>query len=195
MMIRVDVGRLPQQLQRIETGIHPRWWQEYTGTAQLLVEREQRRHFSEQRAPDGTGWAPLSPLTLALSQGQARQKIRRGKQKTARVRRTGSSRILTDTGLLMRSVTTGGAGAVRRQTGSAIEVGTRVPYAAVHQFGIRIPVTPKMRGYLSAMLGRWFTAPQVTIPARPFLGMSARGRKELMQAARWHMERVLKGLR
>lgn len=194
MMVRVESGRLPKQLQRLESGIRQRWWQEYAGAAQLLVEREQRRRFSEQRAPDGTAWAPLSPLTLALSQGQARQKVRSGKQRTARVRRTGSSRILTDTGLLMRSVTTGGAGAVRRRTGSAIEVGTRVPYAAAHQFGAVIAVTPKMRGYLSATLGRWFAGRQVTIPARPFLGMSARGRKELAQAARWHMERVMRSL-
>lgn len=193
-MIRVTVetGRLPQQLQRAQAAIRTRWWQEFAPTAQSLIEREQRRHFSEQRGPDGTAWKPLSPLTLEISRQIARQKVASGQQRSAVVRRTGASRILTSSRTLERSVTTGGDGAIRQKGPRSLVVGTRLPYAARHQFGGTFPVTPRQRGYLSGILGRWFAGKSITTPARPFLGMGPQGKDDLRRGARATMNRVLR---
>lgn len=52
-----------------------------------------------------------------------------------------------------------------------VRVGTNVLYAAVHQFGATIRA--KGAGHLKFRVGdRWTSKRQVTIPARPFLGVS-----------------------
>ena len=73
--------------------------------------------------------------------------------------------ILTDTGRLRDSIT--------HQAGSAeVRVGSNVIYAAVHQFGATIK--PKSARALAFKVGSELVfARQVTIPARPYLGIDA----------------------
>lgn len=190
--VTVDVGRAPQQLATVDEALRVVWWARFGPRARSIIEREQARHFTQQSGPNGEAWPPLGPLSLEISAGKAAARIASGEQKFARVRRTGKSRLLMDSGLLRRSVTTGGSGGVRRQSKSRLEVGTRVPYAARHQFGGEFPTTPRQRGYLSYLLGRRFTAGTIHTPARPFLGIGA-ARPALSAAGRTLLNRLMRG--
>lgn len=71
--------------------------------------------------------------------------------------------VLTDSGRLARSWT-------YRAAPDQVEVGSNVVYAAVHQTGATIrPKTGKALRFQVA--GRWATVAEVTIPARPILGI------------------------
>jgi phage gpG-like protein len=173
------------------TAVQARWWQRFVPTAQGLLEREQSRHFAAQAGPDGQAWAPMSSLSLEISQGQAADRKRKG-QTTARVRRTGVSKLLQNTRLLERSVSTGDAQGIRMAGPDWFLMGTRVPYAAAQQLGAHITVSPAMRGYLSAILGRRFNGQEIIIPARPFLGTSERSRQEMGTASAFAMNQTLR---
>lgn len=196
MFLHIDceTGKLQAQLDTLVSEIRSGWWKRFAPTAQGLIEREQSRHFAAQASPDGKPWKPLSLLTIEISKGQAAARKREG-QKRATARRTRGSQMLRNTRLLERSVTTGGEEAVRQVGANFLIVGTRVPYAKIQQEGGTINVTPKMRGYLSAILGRRFNAASVTIPPRPFLGTSPAARTELARAAADALNKTLKDLR
>ena len=88
------------------------------------------RRFERERAPDGSPWLKSA---RALAEG---------------------GRTLTDTGRLRGSI----AHTVT-DGGRAVEVGSNVLYAAIHQFG-----------------GRAGKGLRATIPARPYLGIDDRDR-------------------
>jgi phage virion morphogenesis protein len=89
--------------------------------------------------------------------------------------RLGGGRTLIDTGRLMASLT-------HIASDPGIEVGTNVLYAAVHQLGATIK--PKSAAALKFKIGdRWATASQVTIPARPFLGIDGDDEREIVAIA------------
>lgn len=73
-------------------------------------------------------------------------------------------RTLVKSGNLADSIT-------HRVDGNSVEVGSNVLYAAVHQFGATIAKkrAPKL---IFRIAGVTYAADQVTIPARPFLGIS-----------------------
>ena len=91
------------------------------------------RRFERERAPDGSPWLKSA---RALAEG---------------------GRTLTDTGRLRGSI----AHTVT-DGGRAVEVGSNVLYAAIHQFG-----------------GRAGKGLRATIPARPYLGIDDRDRDEI----------------
>lgn len=98
---------------------------------------------------------------------------------------------LIDTGTLSRSI------AYQQVGASAVEVGTRVPYAATHQFGIKTtqPVTETARGtfarWLRTQLGKQFgdrirhvldsDVLETQVVARPFLGITKETEKRIRQ--------------
>jgi len=132
-------------------------------------------------------------LSLEISAGKAAARIASGEQKAATVRRTGKSQMLMDSGLLRRSVTAGGPGGVRRLMRNKLDLGTRLIYAARHQFGGDYPTTPRQRGYLSWILGRPFRARIISTPARPFLGIGG-ARRDLVAAGRALLQRLIRGV-
>ena len=69
-----------------------------------------RERFAEERAPDGTPWAPLS-------------------ETTKKRKRRHADKILTESGALR------GHGLVYRAGRSEVEVGSPLVYAGTHQFG------------------------------------------------------------
>lgn len=78
---------------------------------------------------------------------------------------------LVDSGRLRASIT-------HRPARDRVEVGTNVIYAATHQFGAAIAAkTPK--GLRFRIGNAWVTKREVTIPARPFLGLDAGDREEI----------------
>lgn len=107
-----------------------------------LVEGTHQR-FITQTDPDGAAWAPLN------------RDYAEGKR---------NSRILTESGRLRDSITD-------HASAREVHVGTNVIYAAIHQLGGTI--VPKNATHLYfRMGGRLIKADKVTLPARPFLGIS-----------------------
>ena len=117
--------------------------------------------FTAQQAPDGTPWAPLKDW------------YRESKKKNA-------DKILTLDGHL--------SGTLRYQASdTGVVFGSDRPYAAIHQFGGTIK--PKNKKALKLGSGDDATyARSVTIPARPWLGLSADDEQRLIDIARKHLK-------
>ena len=175
-----------------------------------VVLRECVRNFERQGYEDGFGvfhrWAPLSPVTLLLSEGEALRKVgggrvRRGGATTPtvavggggrrRVRRTRHSKALLNTGVLRASLQ-GGHGFVRREFGDALEVGTRIPYARVLQEGAVVQVSDRMRRGLYARTGVWVRARRFVIPGRPFLVVGRSAAALAVKVVRGYLEGLLR---
>ncbi len=100
--------------------------------------------FVTQTDPDGQAWQALN------------SEYAEGKR---------NSRILTESGRLRDSINS-------RPSNDQVLVGTNVIYAAVHQFGAVIQ--PRSASHLYfRMGGNLIVANKVTLPARPFLGISS----------------------
>lgn len=130
-----------------------------------LVNSTQDR-FDEQVDPDGAAWAPLRPAT------KDKKKI---------------DKILTESSRMRNSV-------VYAAARSSLRVGTNDVKAAAHQFGLKEAVTvPAHKSRRTKVFGRELPFPvwaevrahtiNQDIPARPFLGISADDREELLQIA------------
>lgn len=113
--------------------------------------RSTRARFSSQTAPDGTAWQALVPWYK--------------KEKSQN-----KNRVLTLRGYLRGQL-------VSQVVGSkSVEVGSNLVYAAVHQFGGTIlPKNAKLLHF------RGHVAKSVTIPARPYLGLSDADQNELVE--------------
>ena len=147
----------------------------------LLVASVGRR-FRAQRAPDGTPWTPLKPATI-------KARAKRGRSKIA---------ILRETGRL--------AGSINYQASDDdVRIGSPDERAAIHQLGgtidrpARAAKIYRLKGK-DGTVGRRFVkkkaanhvtdvqigAHGISIPARPFLGISAEDQTDIMAAAdRW----------
>lgn len=118
-------------------------------------------NFKGQHAPDGTPWKSLSLATKIaranrLSGGKdiytKKRTVRKGAQRIM-----DSAQALLDTGILRASIN------VLDTTPSSVTIGSRLKYAAIHQFG-----------------GKAGRGKKVTIPARPFIGMSASAERAII---------------
>ncbi len=114
------------------------------------LEASTTERFYDERDPDGAQWIPSER------------------------RRQGSPRpTLTLSSMLRDSIT-------HRATADEAIVGTNKIYAATHQFGATIrPKKPGGRLAFAAADGAFVLAREVTIPARPFLGISAGDQAEI----------------
>ncbi|MDA8049972.1 MAG: phage virion morphogenesis protein [Rhodospirillales bacterium] len=122
------------------------------------------RRFLGQHGPDGTPWKGLNPAY-------------------ASIRRPGP--ILVQSGALRGSIT------FRTGVGS-VRVGSGMIYAGVHQFGAVI--TPKVKKALRFRLAQGLVAVKsVTIPARPYLGLSGADEGELIEVAEAAMRALIGG--
>lgn len=125
-----------------------------------VAEQTKRRVESQGPAPDGTPWAPLKPATLA---------------------RKKHAKILTESGHLRDSIRYQLAGS------NTVTVGTNLVYAAIHQLGGRTPartILPVRKKALywpgAAHPVKSVSHPGSLIPARPFLGLSDRDSREII---------------
>lgn len=132
----------------------------------LVTGQTKRRIAVEKRSPDGTPWKPLSALTIAG-------------------RRKGSSSPLTDTGRLLGSIDyTAGA--------RSVVVGTNVFYAGFHQDGVKSIKPKSARALAIPMGGGGFAfAKETSIPARPFMGISAANMIEIKAAVNAWLDTVM----
>lgn len=109
--------------------------------------------FSSEESPEGTKWKPSV---------RAQQK---------------GGKTLTDSAVLKNSIK-----AEADSSGAA--VGTNLVYAATHQFGADRTIRAKNSRYLRFQIGdRWVSVPsvRVSIPARPFLGISREDEEEIKE--------------
>lgn len=114
-------------------------------------------------SPTGARWPALNPEYAAAKRG---------------------------TGMLMESGRLVGSFS-RQVSGSRLVVGTNVAYAAIHQFGGTIrPKGSALRFFVGR---REIFARKVTIPARPFLGISTEDRDEMIEIFEAHARRVAAG--
>lgn len=121
-----------------------------------------RDRFKSQRAPDGSKWAAL---LSAYQESKSKNK----------------DKILTLDGYL--------GGTLRYQVdGNAIELGSGLEYAAIHQLGGTIK--PK-RGRALRVGNRLVGS--VKIPARPYLGVSADDEVRILELAQDFMQNALRG--
>ena len=151
------------------------------GPPQLLVMlgeyllRSTKDRFKSQTSPEGQPWQALSPRYL--------KRKRKNKDK-----------ILTRDGFLQQQM------AYQLDGGDAVLVGSSRKYAAIHQFGGKIDQPARQtevffqRNEKTNQVGRLFVKKsksnfaqqaqvgpyKVTIPARPFLGVSDTDRSELV---------------
>ena len=116
-----------------------------------------RLRFTESRAPDGSRWAPLSPVTLALRRGHG-----------------GGAQPLLDTGATRNSITS--------VVGSDyVEVGTNKRQAAMLHFGAKRGQFG--RGKWRTRRGS-FPIPWGDVPSRKFLGVSREDKGEIVAILR-----------
>lgn len=125
------------------------------------LEDSTRQRFRTERSPDGARWAPISQEWRA-------EKAERGL----------ASGILKMRGDLLNSVR-------YEADADGVSVIASTPYAAAHQFGATI--RPR-RGKALKVRGRLLSS--VRIPARPYLGLSADDRAEVLDAARDFLARA-----
>ena len=119
------------------------------------------QRFISQTDPDGQAWQTLN-------------------QDYASTKR--NSRILTESGRLRDSINA-------RASNDEVRVGSNVVYAAIHQLGGTI--RPKNGELLVFRIGdRLIKAKSVTLPARPYLGISVQDEAMIAETVFGFLERV-----
>jgi phage virion morphogenesis protein len=135
-------------LAKLRAGLHSK-----TGLlntlGEYLVESAKQRIRDGGPAPDGTPWKPLQPLTLELKKNK-------------------DHGILWDSGILKDTL------AFDLEGDDAVAIGSMMVYARIHQLGGTIK--PKGGRKALNVPGRGFRR-SVTIPARPYLGVSVADRE------------------
>jgi phage virion morphogenesis protein len=127
-----------------------------------------QRRFQSETAPDGIPWAALNPAYASL--------------------KGGGYNILTLSGTLQRSMNF-------RTGASVVRWGSPMIYAAVHQFGATIVPKNARALYFKLGLGgvREMVVQSVTVPARPYLGISAEDAEEIIALTTDFMARLITG--
>lgn len=109
-----------------------------------------RHRFEAQKDPEGKPWRPLSEMTILGRLGGVSKAYTKKMNFTARAKRQiGNMKILQASRRLELSIT-------HHVSRDAVEVGSNVIYAAIHQFG-----------------GEAGRGKKIRIPARPYLGIDA----------------------
>ncbi|TCO74287.1 phage virion morphogenesis protein [Rhodovulum euryhalinum] len=121
-----------------------------------------KENFQSESAPDGTPWAPHAPSTI-------RQRIRRGQVPITKLRTNSFGQTLYNQ-------------LNARPSPEGVTVGSPMPYGAIHQLG----GTVKRQARTGRLFGRdsvSVRAYTITIPARPYLGLSAEDEETIIQIA------------
>lgn len=120
--------------------------------------------FDAQNAPDGAPWKPLTTAAiLARARRHAPAGYRKRRAQTI-ARFSAGAKALLDTGALRNSIK------VLRASSTEAVVGTSLSYSAIHHFG-----------------GQAGRGRKVTIPARPFMGLSRDGKQEIIDTLRRYL--------
>ncbi|MDR0387270.1 MAG: phage virion morphogenesis protein [Treponema sp.] len=121
------------------------------------MEAQTQERFDTQKSPEGNSWKDLAQKT---------------KDYYASNGLLGSRSILVGEGMLRDSITSQVKG------GWSVLVGATMEYAAVHQFGAEI----KPKSAKALFVPGYGMLKKATIPARPYLGVSAEDTKAIENA-------------
>jgi phage virion morphogenesis protein len=132
-----------------------------------MLLKSTRARFDREEAPDGSKWKPLNPAYAKEKQG---------------------GKILQ--GMGMRGGLLGSI--VYQVEGTALRLGTNKVYGAIHHFGGVI--FPRSAESLVFRIGKQVIfAKKVTIPARPWLGISTADRATMVEVIEDHIDMAVKG--
>lgn len=158
----------------------------------LMVSTKHR--FAEQKDPDGNPWAPNKESTLLeyLDRRAGKGATREGEKfkNTSHYKKDGRLNAKGARTLIAKKVLTGeskrlGNEINYRVTGGAVEVGSSLEYAATQQFGA------KKGAFGKTKKGR--DIPWGDIPARPFLGLSAKDKQDVLAILNEHLAKAMGG--
>lgn len=162
--------------------------------SEIMIDASARAFDNTSDPTTGKPWQPLSA---------ARQRQRAHKGRSI-------ANVLQDSGLLVGSIARpSGPGAVREIGPDHALVGTDVPYAAIHQFGGTIkreaaPMTVRLRkknGRIQfaktkhkrvRIVDTVHKAYTITIPARPFIGVSQTDIQDMLDTITRNLQKALK---
>jgi phage virion morphogenesis protein len=130
----------------------------------VALVKSTRARFAAQAGPDGKPWAKLNPDYAKGKRGP---------------------KILQEHGHLLGSI-------VYQLTGRRLAVGTNLVYGAIHQFG-GVIVPRSASALVFRMGGHLVFARKVTIPARPYLGVSPGDQKTILGIIQDHAEEAWSG--
>lgn len=126
-----------------------------------VLRNDAAANFKGQHGPDGAPWHKLAQSTLLARakrlSGKGGIYTQKGQLRKPAARLMANAKILLDRGTLRQSVQ------VLQTTPTSVTVGSRLPYAAIHQLG-----------------GKAGRGGKVRIPARPFIGMSANAERQII---------------
>ena len=161
--------------------------------SEIMIDASARAFDTTSDPATGAPWQPLSA-------SRQRQRAKKGRS---------VANILQDSGLLVGSIAKpSGQHAVREIGPDHALVGTNVPYAAAHQFGATIhreaaPMTVRLRKKNGRTLFAKNShkrvrivdtvrkAHDVTIPARPFIGVGPTDIQDMLDAVARHFQKAL----
>lgn len=167
--VTFDAARLTGALNRLRFALaRP---EEVTEPIGLRLRDNWQDRFRTEAGPDGTPWAPLHPVYAEIKRGPG---ILRGPNWS----RSGLNNSLNSLAYTA--------------SGWTVEIGSNKIYAAIHQFGGTIkPVRAKVLTLRTAGGAIWGAAKQVTIPARPYLGLSAEDARDVLEVVEDWQARAL----
>lgn len=170
------------------SGTAARQLMDHIGESLVRSTRDRGQH---QVSPNGAAWAPLS----------------RAYKKRKHAARPGVPMLRFDFHML-------GDRLVHQveDNGASVQIGTNVKYGAIHQFGgtINIPAQTRMLSFrhgkggqsrfekkgsklTSRQMSVTIPAHKVSIPARPWLGLSDQDRLDIEDIAAEHLETAIRG--
>lgn len=162
--------------------------------SEIMIDASARAFDKTADPATGTPWQPLSA-------SRQRQRAHKGRS---------IANMLQDGGLLVGSIARpSGPGAVREIGPDHALVGTDVPYAAIHQFGGTIkreaaPMTVRLRkknGRIQfaenkhkrvRIVDTVHKAYTITLPARPFIGVSPTDIQDMLDTITRNLQKALK---
>lgn len=133
-----------------------------------LLQESTKRRFESSTAPDGRRWAPNSPVTLAAMLAQRKGAFRKGDGKLSA---KGAGLVMSKKPLLGESKALSTM-IIYRVISDGVVIGSPMEYAAMQHFGGSKAEFPNLWG---------------DIPARPFLGVSAQDRGDILEILQNHL--------
>jgi phage gpG-like protein len=198
LYVHINDREVQTVLQRLAAQFQPR---EMRGALLKIGERlktSTTERFASATDPEGRPWEPLASDTMAaryqkmMREMQTKRAYRKkdgslnkhGAAQMAKIQ-AASDKPLVATGLLSRSIRyqlmPGGAGVV---------IGANRQYAATHQFGSTIRAKSKKALAIPIADGSLRLVKSVTIPARPFLGLSADDKRTVLDILREQLAKI-----
>lgn len=179
MQISIQVEGLARLKQRLKAtaGKLQNMRQFWSSVGMYVQNQTIKERFNKEQSPNGQKWEPLAESTK-----RRKKRHKRGQMK-----------ILHDTGELRRSI-------AYEAGNNSVKVGSVLKYARIHQFGGTVEVSrlgQYKRNHKNHRFKRkgnsYSYSHKVTIPARPFLGVTESEKKHITSMFRQYIKRHILG--